>query len=219
MVLPEPRTASHGTCERGTLGTIKAIFNRLPLPAGMLGPQQHLLLAEAALALPTLLAPGSEPDALQAIGALLQRPTPAAGSGHCQHGSRGREADTSSPGTASASGAPPEAGQTQLAVLLAAAEQALHLLCASGSNLAVAAAGSTFAQIEGQPNRSACTSEHPGRYMHLGIKQTLLRASKASHTMPWLQPCCVPPLLLRVLVHLLLALGAPANTAATLHFV
>ena len=115
--------------------------------------QQHLLLAEAALALPTLLAPGSEPDALQAISVLLQRPHPAAGSG--QHGSGGRvQAEASSAGAASALSAPPATGHSPLAVLLAAANQALQSLCASGSTSAVAAAVSTFAQIQGRPNRS-----------------------------------------------------------------
>ena len=122
--------------------------------------------AEAALALPTLLAPGSEPDALQAISMLLlQRPTPAAGSGQ-----RGSE-------------------PSPLAALLAAAERDLQLLYASGSRLAVAAAGSTFAQIEGQPNRSAWTWQHPGYCPHSSLKR-ILSPSIASHEMLF------PPMLL-----------------------
>ena len=107
------------------------------------------MLADAVLALPTLLTPGSEPEALQALSLLLHRPTPTA------DGGQRAEADTSSAGAASESGVPPETRHSPLAVLLAAAEQALQSLCASGSNLALAAAGSTCAQIEGQPNRSA----------------------------------------------------------------
>ena len=112
------------------------------------------MLADAALALPTLLAPGSEPDALQAISMLLQRPNPATGSG--QHGPRGKvQAEASPAKAASVSSVPPATGHSPLTVLLAAAEQALQSLCASGSSLAMAAAGSTFAQIQGQTYRSA----------------------------------------------------------------